>query len=379
VSLSVCLLTRDHEPLLPRVLGSVAGVADEVVVADTGSTDGSVRVAEEHGARVCAVLWDDDFAAAQNLAVERASFDWVLWLNPDEELLTESRDALRACLGRPDVLAFGVRVRELADAARPADFMETVQLRLFRRHPGLRYVGRLYPQFSTPPSELAVRLGMRVELSDVTIRHHAYLSTPTEDKVRWALRLLEKELRDRPGQLPYLIEYGHGLLRLKDPRGHEVLAEAAVRLFPSCNDPRPPAAKVALLLDYLMAVAPQQARTPISGEQAQELALRWFPNSPPLLWRIAHIAFQAGAFPRAAAALERLVDCGRSGVYDRSLAFDPEILGGSALLNLGACYLKTGRLDAAEGCFRLLAADPRHGTQAGQHLETVRRLRGHKG
>jgi hypothetical protein len=216
---------------------------------------------------------------------------------------------------------------------------------------------------------------MRVEIADVILRHHAYGSTLTEAKLRWALRLLEKELRDRPGQLPYLIEYGHGLLRLNDPRGHEVLAEAAERLLPSCGDPRPPAPKVALLLDYLIAVVPQRSRAPLSAEQARELALRWFPRTPPLLWRIAHGAFHEGAFDRAAEALERLVDCGRSGVYDRSLASDPEILGGSALLNLGVCRLQIGQLDRAEGCFRALATDPRHGPQAAAHLETIRRRR----
>src|SRR5438552_15475222 len=106
MSLSVCLVTRNEEQNLARVLGSVRGVADEVVVVDTHSADRSAAVAAEQGAKVFQHDWHDDFAAARNDALERATGDWVLWLNPDEELLPIARQALDALLAREDALGY---------------------------------------------------------------------------------------------------------------------------------------------------------------------------------------------------------------------------------------------------------------------------------
>src|SRR3954470_19000741 len=97
-SLSVCLVTRNEEANLPRALASVRGLANEVVVAETASADRTAQVAEGLGARVYPFAWDDDFAAARNAALERATSEWVLWLNPDEELAPGSGGPLQAAL-----------------------------------------------------------------------------------------------------------------------------------------------------------------------------------------------------------------------------------------------------------------------------------------
>jgi tetratricopeptide (TPR) repeat protein len=359
------------------VLGSVAGVADEVVVMDTGSTDRTADVARERGANVFSHAWHDDFSAARNEVLDQASGDWVLWLNPDEELLPISKPAVNGYLSRADALAYVVRVQEIARGNQPERFTETVQLRLFRHHPELRFVGRLHPSFRTPAQELARREQKQVYPSEIVVRHHAYLSQVDESKLRWSARLLEQELRDRPGQLHYLIEYGRTLLWLNDPRGHEVLAEAAERLRPEQSAAAAPAASVGLLLEYLLTVSPAQARSRLSREEALALIMRWFPQSPPLLWRAAEYYFQKGDLRRAAGLLEQLLHYGRTGAYDRSAAFDPSIMGESALLNLGTCYRGLGDLGRAEHCFRLLLQSPSYRDQAGQQLAEVERLRQH--
>ena len=73
MALSVCFLTRNEEKNIARAVRSVAGVADEVIVADTGSADRTAPVAAEAGARVCQVPWDDDFAAGRNYALDQAT------------------------------------------------------------------------------------------------------------------------------------------------------------------------------------------------------------------------------------------------------------------------------------------------------------------
>jgi glycosyltransferase involved in cell wall biosynthesis len=58
---------------LPRCLAAAADLFDEIVVVDTGSTDRTVEIALEFGARVFAFVWVDDFAAARNVALAWAT------------------------------------------------------------------------------------------------------------------------------------------------------------------------------------------------------------------------------------------------------------------------------------------------------------------
>lgn len=374
--LSVCLVTRNEEAKLPRVIGSVAGQADEVVVADTGSTDRTVAEAAELGARVYAFAWDDDFSAARNFAIEQASGDWILWLNPDEELLPDNRELIPDLLARDDVLAYFVRIEEWHQPPAGGKPMESVQPRLFRKHPELRFEGRLHPHFTAPLAEFAARHGLQVSPANLVIRHHAYLSTLTDDKLRWAVRLLDRELRDRPGDLHYLIELGRTLLRLLDARGHDVLAQAAEQVAALRQEATAPTATVGLLLEYLMTVSPEFSKCTLTKEDAIDLVRRWFPRTPPLLWVLAEQAFRANDYRRAAEALETLVRLGRDGSYDRAAPFNPSLMGEPALLNLGKCQVRLGDLEAAESCFRqLLHSTTPQGQQARQNFAYVQSLK----
>ncbi len=274
-----------------------------------------------------------------------ATGDWIFWLNLDEELVPSSRDALPRLLERPEAFAYAVPVQEIADASALTKVGESLQPRLFRRHPELRYVGRLHPHFVVPLEELARRDGKKIYICDVTIRRHAYLSVLTLDKLRWSTRLLELELADRPGQLHYLIEYGRNLLRLNDPKGHAVLAEAAEIVLAAWDAPAAPNPTVASLLEYIFTVSPQQSRSRLTPLQAQELTRRWFPKSPPPLWAWANAAFDAKNFQEAGQLYETLIHLGKTGTYDRSAAFDPTIMGEAAIVKLNACraHLKASR------------------------------------
>src|SRR5207248_1268926 len=109
------------------------------------------------GAAVHEVPWQEDFAAAQNQALDRATGDWVFWLNPDEELLSPGQEQVAALLARPEALAYVVRVQEVLRADQPERAAEIAWPRLFRRRPEVRFVGRLHPHFAIPLEELALR------------------------------------------------------------------------------------------------------------------------------------------------------------------------------------------------------------------------------
>jgi hypothetical protein len=375
MSLTVCLLTRNEENTVARAVRSVREVADEVLVADTASTDRTAEVAGEAGAAVTQFAWEDDFSAGRNHLLARATGDWILWLDAKEELTPQSVEPLKQAIARVDAFGFFVRVQHVADGDGRV-VGETADLRLFRRREDLRFVGRLHPHFEPAVVEAVKAEGLAVGPCDVVLRHHAQPGPPGEAKLRWNARLLELELRDRPGQIHYLIEHGRTLLLLKEDRGHHVMAAAADQVLAARDASRPPSAKVQVLLQYLLTADPERSRSHLSPEDARELALRWFPNSPALLWTMAEQRFRAGEYDRAANLLERLVRLGKSGTFDRSQAFAPEIVGEQAVLNLGMCHMKLGRPAEAEACFLQVAPSPAFGALARQQLDALRRSGG---
>lgn len=82
--LSIVLATRNEEENLKRCLVSIAGIADEIVVADEFSTDKTVQVAKKFGAKVISTSHKDNFHVTKNIAIDAATGDWILQLDADE-------------------------------------------------------------------------------------------------------------------------------------------------------------------------------------------------------------------------------------------------------------------------------------------------------
>lgn len=358
MAVTACFVTRNHAETLRRAIRSVAGLANEIVVVDTGSTDDTLLVAAEASARVVPFVWADDFAAACNAAVAAATGDWILWINPDEELERVGLPLLTAAAADPGLFAWRVRVRQETHADRPGHGTLGWEYRLFRRDPAVQYIGRLHPEFVTTLGDLAASRGLSVASAEAVIRRHAYLSTPTADRMRWVIRLLEAELRDRPGQVGYMIELGRNYLWLNDPRGHEVLAHAAEAVNRLAEASVPPSPWVGSLIEYLLSVSPHFSRTLVTRETARAWAARWFGRTPPVVWAVAGERYAAKDYWAALPLLESLVQMGRTGEYIAGHGFSTDIIGPAAIQNLGLCYLQLSRWDDARTCFTQLFNHP---------------------
>jgi hypothetical protein len=97
--LAAVLIVANEAEMLPGCLESLAGVADEIHVHDTGSSDGTPELAASLGATVSRGVWTDDFAAARNEAQAGWSASWVLAVDADHRVTADPR-ALRLRLGR---------------------------------------------------------------------------------------------------------------------------------------------------------------------------------------------------------------------------------------------------------------------------------------
>jgi glycosyltransferase involved in cell wall biosynthesis len=91
--LSACLITLNEEHNLRRSLLSLRGIADEIVIVDSGSTDGTEGVARENGAAFHFRKWTN-YAEQKNYAASLAQMDWILSLDADEELSSALQTAI---------------------------------------------------------------------------------------------------------------------------------------------------------------------------------------------------------------------------------------------------------------------------------------------
>ena len=91
--ISACIITQNEERNLPRALESLRGIADEIVVVDSGSTDRTEDIAREHGARFAYRKWTH-YGEQKNHAAEIAASEWILSLDADEVLGSELQSAL---------------------------------------------------------------------------------------------------------------------------------------------------------------------------------------------------------------------------------------------------------------------------------------------
>ena len=83
--ISVCLITFNEEQNLPRALASLTGIADEIVVVDSGSTDSTEEIARQYSANFISRAWTH-YADQKNFAASNAANDWIFSMDADEEV-----------------------------------------------------------------------------------------------------------------------------------------------------------------------------------------------------------------------------------------------------------------------------------------------------
>lgn len=232
--LSVAMIARDEEQQIWRSLASVKGLADEIILVDTGSQDATVAIAREHGAQIYHRAWDDDFSAARNAAVTRCSGRWILWLDADEEVYVEDPEGFRHWLAVQDeAVAALVEIRNLEDSGLwAADDARMVvnqaAARLARNLPGLAFRGRVHEDWLPSISDRGPLV-----FSPLVLYHYGYLKQPHETKAKAQrnLRLIERAVAESPrdGRMQFYL--GLERYRRGDYEGAIVQFSQAYRLL----------------------------------------------------------------------------------------------------------------------------------------------------
>ncbi len=97
--ISLCMIAKNEVEVLEKCILSVKKylnkIVDDIVLVDTGSTDGTKELAEKLGCRVYDFEWVNDFSKARNFSVSKAKNDWVLVLDADEYIVKADKEELK--------------------------------------------------------------------------------------------------------------------------------------------------------------------------------------------------------------------------------------------------------------------------------------------
>ncbi|MBU0513983.1 MAG: glycosyltransferase [Proteobacteria bacterium] len=327
-TLSVCLIVKDEADNLPRSLGGIVRHVDEVVVVDTGSTDGTPEMAEALGAAVTHVTWTDDFAAARNESIARATGDWILWLDADNRVPDEHAARLRGVL--PDSLEVVVWMTEVLE---PSGH-RLRQKRIFPRRPDVGFTGRIHEQLRHPP-------GFENVFTDLEVIHWGYADkAQARAKAERNLRLVFEELDRTPDDFYLLYQAGKTLLGLnRSGEAESFLRKIVAGALGRAQNPEL-YFHAHLLLERALSLSGQGAEADRVLAALANLAPEFGPGRLACGRRL----LQAGRHDEAINHLTAAIDHGPTGGV---IEINPSKDAALARYTRARCYLATGRPEEA--------------------------------
>jgi GT2 family glycosyltransferase/predicted Zn-dependent protease len=336
VRVSLTMIVKNEEATLPNCLSTAGDLFDEVIVVDTGSTDGTREAAARFGARLFDFPWVDSFAAARNEALRHARGRWVMWLDADDILDEENRQRLRSVLAglgdEPD--AYAMKVRSALDTSGHA-FRLLDQVRLFPNRAEVRWQYRVHEQIL--PS--ARRLGGGVRWADVIIDHTGYQRAEARHgKLERNLRLLQLDYADAPQDAFTLFNLGWTTLDLG--RTEEAAGYLRRSLEASAAD-----SSIMRKLYDLLCQAHRHLDRADDALSWCEQGMKLFPDDPELLLQKATLLRQRGDRDSARSCLWQLLE-NRPGQYFASV--DAGLRGYKTRHLLAELYREDGRTSEAE-------------------------------
>ncbi|MCX7735727.1 MAG: glycosyltransferase [Candidatus Kapabacteria bacterium] len=199
--LSLSMIVKNEEKMLEGCLESVKGVADEIIIVDTGSTDNTLQIAKNYGAKIIHYRWNNDFAAARNESLRNCTGEWILYLDADERLDEYSRGKILELLKSADVNTAGFMVTIESDHIQLDGSIELHRggyPRIFRNlgYPTIKFEGRVHEQIT--PSIFA--LGKSIAFSDLKIIHLGYNQSKEvmQEKIKRNYQLLIAHVQEEP-------------------------------------------------------------------------------------------------------------------------------------------------------------------------------------
>lgn len=182
-NISGFIIAKNEEAKVEKALQSLASFCDEIIFVDTGSTDKTKEIAAKYTNKIFDFKWIDDFSAARNFALGKCTKAWIIYLDADDEIESDSQEKIKELLKFQNKIGFffTYKYNSQKDILTP---------RIFKRSPELRFKMPIHEVLDIPP-QLLDKFEIRPEI----IIHHHKDETENESTLKRNIQILEKALK----------------------------------------------------------------------------------------------------------------------------------------------------------------------------------------
>lgn len=346
---SIVMIVKNEEARLADCLESIDGLADEIVVVDTGSTDRTREIAQQFRTNLFDFPWTNSFSDARNEAIRRARGDWLFLVDADDRVDAGNYAKLRSLLANlnDENIAHVVKIRSKVD---PRGYTQRLldQVRIWRNHPQVRFEYRVHEQIL--PS--IARAGGSARWTDIVIHHTGYQHlSDRRRKLERNLQLLTLERQERPADAFTLFNLGRTL------RDLDRMDEAIALFHESLAAASPDMSIVRKLYSLLASAYQSREQWDRASEICREGLVR-YPNDTELLYQESILSRRAGRLEDAEACLMTLMQQAPTQCFDM---VDVGVRSFKASHQLALVRVAQGRPGEAEACWeKALSERPDH-------------------
>jgi len=190
-TISCCMIVKNEDAVLEKCLNSIKDFVDEIVVVDTGSTDNTVKIAEQYTDKIFFHPWENSFSKARNQSISHATGDWIFIIDADEELIDGCGPMIRQAVSKAtDTDSFLVNTISTYDKGRKRSRHNLE--RLYRNNGIIRYEGIVHNRLVGATC---------IKASKIEIRHYGYdlEEKKAYEKFIRTTDLLKKDIEENPG------------------------------------------------------------------------------------------------------------------------------------------------------------------------------------
>ncbi|APH07177.1 glycosyl transferase [Bacillus weihaiensis] len=355
------MIVKNEEECIERCIKSVKDLVDEMIIVDTGSTDKTIEICRELGAKVYSYRWDHDFAKARNYSLSLASGDWILWLDADEEIHQETeRKTLRELAKTEDYDLYSFELNNFY--GEKVDYNCVIRIlhpRLFRNGIGFRFINSIHETLNIEEILLKTNKEKRLGEAPVCIWHYGYLDKYVNDKGKSERNItLLLEALSRNEEDPWLYYHlASEYYRLKDFTKSFQHINRSIVLF-VMNQMTPPSLLYKLKYSILLSIGSFEGAYP-----AIEKAISLYPDYVDLLFYKGIVLLKLGKVEES---IETFNECLKIGDNQVKYLTQKGLGSFQAWYYKGLCYEEKKEIEKAIVCYeQALNLCPTHKEAAG--------------
>lgn len=228
-SISLCIIVKNEENNIKSCLESAVSLVDEIIIVDTGSTDLTKSICQTFHAKIYDFEWNGNFSAARNFCISKASSEWILWLDADEQINLNDREFIHNVLRKKDINLFSIEMHHIVENSPPkADYYISYNYRLFRNNKNFYFDGAIHEKLINSDIE---EMDKFETISNLFIDHYGYNDSENYSKSLRNLEILTKEKEKDESNPWYYYHIASELYKLNEITKSYYFVNNAILMF----------------------------------------------------------------------------------------------------------------------------------------------------